>query len=57
MQDDPAEASRATNECNGATCTKHQIRITNNGPDQAFHVGGHVWQDRTYAWRNATPLT
>ena len=56
MQDDPAEAARATTEC-GGNCTKHQIRITNNGADQAFHVGGHVWQDRTYAWRNATPLT
>jgi hypothetical protein len=56
MQDDPADASRATTECWGGTCTKHQIRITNNGADQAFHVGAHVWQDRTYAWRNATPL-
>ena len=57
MRDDPADAARATTECGSATCTKHQIRITNNGADQAFHVGGHVWQDRTYAWRNASPLT
>ena len=57
MIDDPADAANNTDECgSGATCTKHQIRITNNGDDQYFHVGGHVWQDRTYAWRNATPL-
>ena len=54
MIDDPADPANDTNECgNGVTCTKHQIRVTNNGDAQDFHVGSHVWQDRTYAWRNA----
>ena len=44
MKDDPAEEANNTYECDFVTtCTKHQIRITNNGADQVFHVGGHVW--------------
>lgn len=53
MIEDPKDESRNTTECGGATCTKHQIRVKNNGAAQNVYVGGHVWQDRSYAWRDA----
>ena len=51
MFDDPSTTTASEHEC--WDCTKHVVRVTNDhDADQTVHIGGHVWQDRTYGWSN-----
>ena len=50
MKDDPKTEITNTDCGMGKTCTKHQVRVKNTGPEQNVYVGAHVWRWRHYTY-------